>query len=105
MGKFKASSRFKGIYTEKNMQRYSRLLYRTTRPMMMTTTHNCRPMMQTQMRSFARQGYLEDTEALMPMIAPFDDVAFSKKMVGVGVFLLPMFLTPFGCLLAYMFRS
>ena len=27
----------------------------------------------TSTRMFARQGYLEDNEALMPMIAPFDD--------------------------------
>eukprot|EP00486_Rosalina_sp_Unknown_P004918 CAMPEP_0201565572 /NCGR_PEP_ID=MMETSP0190_2-20130828/4783_1 /ASSEMBLY_ACC=CAM_ASM_000263 /TAXON_ID=37353 /ORGANISM="Rosalina sp." /LENGTH=68 /DNA_ID=CAMNT_0047983223 /DNA_START=119 /DNA_END=325 /DNA_ORIENTATION=+ len=58
----------------------------------------------TSTRMFARQGYLEDNEALMPMIAPFDDVKVAKKMVGVGVFLLPMFCTPFAILVTYMFR-
>ncbi len=49
-------------------------MYRATRPMLAPRPMTqfaplCRP----SIRLFARQGYLEDTEALAPMIAPFDD--------------------------------
>ena len=64
------------------MQRYSRLLYRATTPMMQRSIIHPNPTMMTRFtpliqtipcRTFARQGYLEDSEAMRPMIAPFDD--------------------------------
>mmetsp|Transcript_15877 Transcript_15877/g.25186 ORF Transcript_15877/g.25186 Transcript_15877/m.25186 type:complete len:93 (+) Transcript_15877:88-366(+) len=92
------------------MQRYSRLMYSVARPMM--APQMIRPITQFQpmsvyqhsQRSFTRRGYLEDTETYIGMIAPFDDQLVSKKMAFAGFFLLPMYLVPFVCLIAYMFR-
>lgn len=56
------------------MQRYSRLMYRASRPMLAPRPMaQFTPLYRPSIRLFARQGYLEDNEALMPMIAPFDD--------------------------------
>ena len=50
-------------------------MYRATRPMLAprTMTQYSPALYRPSIRMFARQGYLEDNEALMPMIAPFDD--------------------------------